>query len=840
MPLGSRALVLVASAGAAVARLPLGGRAVRGVLLSSLLALSTPAALAAQLTVTVTAPDTVRACEPFNVQILGAARGGPVPKFVAPSVAPFSIVSSRAMAQRSSDALGRGWNMSDVELTLLTDRPGRYTLPRFEMQAGKLRTRAAGRAIVVVGDRDSSSVPAVVSSGDIDTTADVALRAIVVPETVFVGQQASYQVGVFISPSAREKLRSNPSFIPPQLNELMAYDFPADRRRAPIRRRVGSQCYDVLVYERALFPLSAGRHDLAPAELSYALSIGAGFFAGSERRETKSEWVTLHAVEPPDFSRPRDYVGAVGDLTLRARVDSASARVGDPMTLTLRLEGEGNIKLLPRPVVALPWASLVASDERVVIDSIARRIRGTKEFDWIVTPRAPGPQTVPAVAYPFWNPHTRQYQVAATDPLSIIVGEGSLASATDSSAPRLVPALSIRRALRADEPLPPPQHPLFAAIAALAPIPALSAIAVRRRRRSPAPLGGAARLRAVTRRRAHADAATVRRALIAALVERGVLAPGDLLREADVMRALRRAGVSIKTAAAVAVLLEELSAASYARTRHSASDTAKRARTVFAAVEAEARDRTALGATARVLNALLVLVGALSLGATIASAFAVDPAAVFTRGVHEYDASHYAASAIAFDSTAALRSRATDAWANVGTARWAAHDTAAAVVGWHRALRLDPLDADARARLELTPGAARGALASVPPVPPGTIALVGLGVWWAAWTIATLRVARGRRAPGARSMYVLHGFVAASVVAYVLLDEHMAARALSVVAEPTPLRGIPSLAGEPGAATRTGIIVRVIRREGRWSQVAIANGDEGWIESDRLRSIRRD
>ena len=73
-----------------------------------------------------------------------------------------------------------------------------------------------------------------------------------------------------------------------------------------------------------------------------------------------------------------------------------------------------------------------------------------------------------------------------------------------------------------------------------------------------------------------------------------------------------------------------------------------------------------------------------------------------------------------------------------------------------------------------------------------------------------------------------------------LLDEHMAARALSVVAEPTSLRGIPSLAGEPGAATRTGIIVRVIRREGRWSQVASANGDEGWIESDRLRSIRRD
>ena len=198
-----------------------------------------PASARAQLTVTVTAPDTVRACEPFDVQVVGSMREGRVPAFVPPVVTPFSIVSSHATSHSSSDALGRAWGISDVELTLLTDRPGRYTLPRFEMRSGRLRARGQARTIVVVGERDSSSVPLVVSSGDIDTSADVALRAIVAPEMVYVGEQASYQVGVFISPAAREKLRSNPSLMPPQLNVLMAYDYPADRRRPPIRRRVG-------------------------------------------------------------------------------------------------------------------------------------------------------------------------------------------------------------------------------------------------------------------------------------------------------------------------------------------------------------------------------------------------------------------------------------------------------------------------------------------------------------------------------------------------------------------------------------------------------------------------
>jgi len=125
-------------------------------------------------------------------------------------------------------------------------------------------------------------------------------------------------------------------------------------------------------------------------------------------------------------------------------------------------------------------------------------------------------------------------------------------------------------------------------------------------------------------------------------------------------------------------------------------------------------------------------------------------------------------------------------------------------------------------------------------VPPGIVAFIGLGLWWAAWIIATLRVSRGSRAPGARSMYALYGLVAASVVAYVLLDERLDARALSVVTDPTALRAIPSLAADPGAPTRTGNVVRVIQRDGRWSHVAAGTGEEGWIESDRLRSLRRD
>ncbi|NUR20616.1 MAG: hypothetical protein HOQ12_13860, partial [Gemmatimonadaceae bacterium] len=36
-----------------------------------------------------------------------------------------------------------------------------------------------------------------------------------------------------------------------------------------------------------------------------------------------------------------------------------------------------------------------------------------------------------------------------------------------------------------------------------------------------------------------------------------------------------------------------------------------------------------------------------------------------------------------------------------------------------------------------------------------------------------------------------------------------------------------------------GNVVRVIQRQGGWSHVAGASGEDGWIESDRLLPLRR-
>jgi hypothetical protein len=204
-----------------------------------------------------------------------------------------------------------------------------------------------------------------------------------------------------------------------------------------------------------------------------------------------------------------------------------------------------------------------------------------------------------------------------------------------------------------------------------------------------------------------------------------------------------------------------------------------------------------------------------------------------------YDSAHYPVAAALFDSAAHASPRSADAWANAGTAAWTHADTASAVVGWQRALRLEPLAIDARERLDMTPGPARGALAAVPPIPLDALAVLALLAWWLAWAGAATRLF-GRAKPTQRAVYALHGLAVTLAVGYVLLDERLAASTLRVVADPMQLRAEPSLASDAGAATHTGQILRAAQRRGGWTRAVLENGDDGWIESDRLRPLTRD
>jgi hypothetical protein len=729
--------------------------------------------------------------------------------------------------------------------------------------------------------RPDTPAPSIVDRVRIDATRPIDFHAVLWPDTVYVGQQVNYQVGVFLSEDAKARLRRNPEFLPPELRGLIAYELGPTRRAA--QREIAGRLYDAHVFQRALFPVASGEHVVPAPQLSYSLPRSSSYFSREETYVVRAESARLVVRALPEVGRPTDFNGAVGRFRASARVDHDRPRVGDPLVFTLRVEGVGNIKLLPRPELEVQWAHVVAASERLRVDSSGAMVRGTKDFDWILTPAIEGPADVPQVRYVYFDPYRREYDVALSNPVSLEVAPGSLVAADDADTPALLP---LRDSLRTSGSLGRPGGlrdalpPLtWIILLALAPLPAAMVLVTRptaRRQRVPPPPPAmdlsalAAQSKSPRAPVASVDpsqqARTVRRALHQALAARLGVRLQQLTNRRHVARLLRRRGATRPTVERTLQLLEQLDQAGFASGESRPStDFAAAAAELFAVIEQETLEPghpgyghffSRFSVVVFCLFPLVLPIGPLRAQSEAAPRTERTLTAEFEAAGEAYRNRQFREAASRF---AALANRAPDAidiLANWGTAAWAHGDTVSAVIAWQRAARRDPLAVDLQERLALLPAGARGGVAEVPLVSSSVLWPVGALAWGVGWALVALGMWRVRRHRGSGHRGdpregdfpdALRGFGALLVVvgAGAMLWAWQDARAndprmLYVVTRPETMRLRSGLDSDAVGGVGTGDVVRRLDAERTWLQVKHADGRTGWLPAARLVPIAAD
>jgi tetratricopeptide (TPR) repeat protein len=336
------------------------------------------------------------------------------------------------------------------------------------------------------------------------------------------------------------------------------------------------------------------------------------------------------------------------------------------------------------------------------------------------------------------------------------------------------------------------------------------------------------------------EARTVRRSFLSAIADR-LSASATVLAEPSTLRHLAlRAGVTPETADRAQVFVAELNAAAFDVAGEWVGGGVQRAYDLYRAIDREARPRrTPRAARASAALGVLVLALAVAIGA-----HATDGAhEIFARGVDAYAHGRFAAATSDFATLAAHEPRAPDAWANMGTAAYSAGDTARALIGWQRALRLEPLAADVRDRLDLLAPTAPSSLGFVPAVPPLPLATFAAILWVIAWlSLAWQARKRGATPPRLRlTMPVITMAAALSFgAATFLLDRRINATDLAVVAHDAPLHVLPALASDRGSTLRTGDITRILEAQGAWARVTADGGREGWMDASALAPMPHD
>jgi len=715
----------------------------------------------------------------------------------------------------------------------------------------------------------------------VDTRKPIDFHAAIFPDTVYVGQQSTYQVAVYLNPEARSRLRRNPEFLPPELRGLLAYELGSPTRIAP--QMMNGAIYEAHVFQRAMFPVAAGRAAVPAPQLTYAIPQSSSYFSREERTVVLAESAQLVVRAIPTEGRPADWAGAVGVLSAVSRLDSASARVGDPLVFTLRVEGIGNVKLLPRPILEVDWATNVAASERVRVDSGGPLVRGYKEFDWILTPTRDGRVSVPALPYQFFDPYKGQFAVAVAPTFSLSVRPGTMIKADDEERAALIP-LRNTGAARADwwafawanaEPTR-----LALALLLFAPVPAavmfLRRASQRRRAlRTSAPVDSRQQLAQLQARTDLSEPRAVRRLFHAAVADRLQLPANSLTSQRHLMRALRRRGVTRATAARVTAFIEDIDAMTFASAdvrSTSGRDSAELSRTakaLFDAVDGEAvRSGVALPPDRMSMFRAVIMLSLLCASATTVLQ-AQKPSSVPVFGARKGDSAAMATKAArdaetARASTEDTERRAVDAYehrqftqssdqfaelvrrspsdidllANWGTAAWSAGDTVHAVIGWQRAARLDPLDASLQEHLSLLPPSARGGLADVPLVPVPELAVGALATWILGWVCVAFigRAKTHRTALRFTGIALLCLSLAAGAAAW-YGRTLLSSEGLAVVVRPETLHIAQGSDADALGGVATGDVVRTLELRDEWQHIVHADGRNGWLPAQRLVSL---
>ncbi len=191
-----------------------------------------------------------------------------------------------------------------------------------------------------------------------------------------------------------------------------------------------------LLSRYAVYPLKEGKLKVDAMGLKYNYFAENGltddgedpflnFFKQLSPREgsAKSETVTVDVQPLPPESKPSSFSGGVGDFNISSAVDRYEVRANEPLTLTVKIEGKGNIAAIGEPKVK--WPSQIEYYDSKATTHSGKGGVGNKVFEITLIPRKAGPATLPPLEFSFFDPAQKKYITRATTPIQLTVAEGA-------------------------------------------------------------------------------------------------------------------------------------------------------------------------------------------------------------------------------------------------------------------------------------------------------------------------------------------------------------------------------------------------------------------------------
>jgi tetratricopeptide (TPR) repeat protein len=179
----------------------------------------------------------------------------------------------------------------------------------------------------------------------------------------------------------------------------------------PSGSRQGNNIYNWFNFRVSASATRTGTLTLGPATWSLTELLGqrtffGGWTGGQRPLTATSDALPINVLPIPTNGAPPTFNGAIGNFTLaQYEAGPLSVGVGDPITLKIRIAGEGSFDTVTLPANEQGWREFKTYPPTGKLDtSYPLQIQGSKYFEQVITPLNGEIKDIPPFVFSFFDP----------------------------------------------------------------------------------------------------------------------------------------------------------------------------------------------------------------------------------------------------------------------------------------------------------------------------------------------------------------------------------------------------------------------------------------------------
>ena len=381
-----------------------------------------PIILIAQNEISFTAnPDVTRIVEDEYFTVTFTLTNATWRRFTPPAWRGFNQVGNPAQQQSTSIFNGQATRSTSLVYNVKSKRIGKYTI---------------GSAVALVNGKELRTKPFTINvirrktpkPGDVTNQNDFFVKAEPSTTEARVGQQITVDYKLYFK---NVNIESYDMGQDPEYNGFYAQDVRRFSYRT-MREEIDGEMYTTKNFKRvALFPQQAGLLTIDPINLRLGMSDQSSarrrsfFFNEVKYVPYQVDSIQINVVPFPADSIPPNFSGAVGNYEMKASVNNRTLSTDDALTITMSIQGNGDLKRIISPTMDLGENFEVYEPQTLEETSFENNgeILGRKILEYQALPIKPGKYSIQP-RFTYYDTDSLKFIILGVKPLDVTVTQG--------------------------------------------------------------------------------------------------------------------------------------------------------------------------------------------------------------------------------------------------------------------------------------------------------------------------------------------------------------------------------------------------------------------------------